>query len=40
MDQKTDYQIIGMLDLKNSFLPTDKLTTADHDGAAVVLERK
>lgn len=40
MDQKTDYKIIGMLDLKNSFLPIDKLTTADHDGAAVVLERK
>ncbi len=40
MNENTDYKIIGKLDLKNAYLPTHQLTTADHDGAAIVLVRK
>ncbi len=40
MSENTDYKIMGKLDLKNACLPTQQLTTADHDGAAIVLVRK
>lgn len=40
LNEHSDYKITGKLDLENSCSPTDKLTTGDHDGAAILLVRK